>query len=215
MPPVTTQNPQGTVQGQPQAQPQQPQVQQPQGQSPTINATFKPPTPTSLNQFWSKGSLIVFKYSFWMHDPYPLVIVSSSEQGNRISGVNLHYLTYPVISALLSATLISKTFSWQNYKNNPYISGAFRTYKWNGITQVKKLDCDVLLKVISGVRSVDPSQVQAIRQSVEDQLRRQTNPTLEQDTNKGIVPTVGQVPVVGQQNNNTQANVNQGTLNGG
>lgn len=181
--------------------------------NPVFQGLFQKPNQTSASQYLTKGSLIVFKYSFWIHDPYPLVIVSDYIYGTKIRGVNLHYLTYPVISSILSTACASKTFSYSNIKGNSYISSAFRTYKWNGISQVKKLDCNTLLKVISGVRSIDPSQTQAIRQSIEDQLRRQTNPSLDQ-SNQTTVPTVGQVPVVGQ-NQNTEANIDQsGALNG-
>jgi len=179
--------------------------------SPVFNALFQTPTPAmGVSQYLTKGSLIVFKYSFWIHDPYPLVIVSDYMFGIKIRGVNLHYLTYPIISSILGTTCASKTFSYSNIKSNTYISSAFRTYKWNGISQVKRLDCNTLLKVISGVRSIDPSQTQAIKQSVQDQLNRTTNPNLDQ-SNQGTTPVVGQVATVGQQN--TQNN-QSGALNG-
>jgi hypothetical protein len=181
--------------------------------SPVFNALFQTPTPAmGVSQYLTKGSLIVFKYSFWMHDPYPLVIVSDYMFGIKIRGVNLHYLTYPIISNILGTVCTSKTFSYSNIKSNTYISSAFRTYKWSGISQVKRLDCNTLLKVISGVRSIDPSQTEAIKQSVQDQLNRTTNPNLDQ-SNQGTVPVVGQVATVGQQNQETQNN-QSGALNG-
>jgi hypothetical protein len=180
----------------------QPQQNQPQ-QNPAYSTLFKSPQNMAVptNNFLAAGSLIQFKYSFWIHDPAPLVIVSSSEMGGRISGVNLHYLTYPVISEILTQTCVSRTFAYSNYKANHYISGAFRTYKWGAISQIKKLDCEILLRIISGVRSLDPSQVQAIQQSVEDQLRRPTNPVVNQDQQVGTTPTVATVGQTGQSNN--------------
>lgn len=201
---------QAPVQGQQQPTQQQPAQQQ---QQPTAaNNIFKPPQQAaSANSFFAPGSLLQFRYSFWIHDPAPLVIVSSSELGHRISGVNLHYLTYPVISEILSQTCTTKTFAFANYKANHYISGAFRTYKWGGVSQIKKMDCEILLRIISGVRSLDPSQVQAIQQSVEDQLRRPTNPVVNAQQEVGTVATVGTVGQTSTGQNNNQGN----DVNGG
>lgn len=201
------------VQGQQTGQQGQQPVQQGQQQQPTAaNNIFKPPQKAaSINQFFTPGSLLQFRYSFWIHDPAPLVIVSSSELGHRISGVNLHYLTYPVISEILSQTCTTKTFAFANYKANHYISGAFRTYKWGGVSQIKKMDCEILLRIISGVRSLDPSQVQAIQQSVEEQLRRPTNPVVNAQQEVGTVATVGTVGQTSTGQNNNQGN----DVNGG
>lgn len=130
--------------------------------------------PISTNLI-SKGSLIVFAYQFWINDPYPLVIVTDYVPGNRIRGVNLHYLTFPFIKELLRTGCENPTFSYGNVKPNQYISSAFRSYKWQGIRQIKKLDCKFLLNVMGTVRSFDPSEVQAIRESVQEQIRRIVN----------------------------------------
>lgn len=189
---------------------------------PAFNSLFKTPQlmATSMNQFFAAGSLIQFRYSFWQHDPAPLLIVHVGPDPKgmfmgKIRGVNLHYLTYNVISDILHDVCMTKNFNYANYKGRDYISGAFRTYKLNGVSQVKKLDSEILLRIISGVQSIDPSQVQAIQQSVEDQLRRPTNPVVntgqdDQSIATGQnVPTVAQTPVIGQGQPNQGQN-NQG-----
>jgi len=63
---------------------------------------------------------------------------------------------------------------------------AFRSYKWNGIRQVKVLDTDFLLKVMATVRSFDPNQIQAIRESVQEQINRVVNPPAEPTQPTGV-----------------------------
>ena len=48
---------------------------------------------------------------------------------------------------------------------------------------MKLLDCDYLSLVLGGVRSFKPSEIEAIRKYVQEQLRRKMNPTSE-DTAK-------------------------------
>jgi len=134
----------------------------------------------SPNSFIKRGSLLAFSYSFWMNDPYPLVIVTDVISNVRVRGVNLHYLTFPYIKNLLGNSCGQTGFSYKNVKGDQYIINAFRTYKWQGIRQIKQLDCNFLLTVMATVRSFDPNQVQAIRESVRDQLQRATNPKADQ-----------------------------------
>ena len=121
----------------------------------------------------TKGSLVMFRYTFWIHDPVPLVIVSDLTPGTRLRGVNLHYLTFPYIHTILMTALQSQTFSYQNIKGDAYISSSFRSYKWNGISQIKKFDSQFVLKMMTIARSFDPTQIDAIRQSVDQQLQKQ------------------------------------------
>lgn len=170
-------------------------------QNPLFNKIFTNPQSIiskSNENLLNRGGVLIFNYSYWKHDPYPLIMISDYVLGIRIRGINLHYLTYPVISTILSQNCDNKAFSYSNISQNNYIKSAFRTYKWSGVRQIKKLDCKILLKMISGVRSLDPTQVQTIRQSIEDQLQRTTNPNLENEPS--MVPSVQQTPIVGQEN---------------
>ena len=126
---------------------------------------------TAPNPFISKGSLITFRYSFWIHDPVPLVIVTDFAPGMRLRGVNLHYLTFPYVRNLMSR--LSAGISYQSIKGDAYISSSFRTYKWAGISQVKIFDSQFVLKMMATARTFDPYQIHAIRQSVEQQLQQQ------------------------------------------
>jgi hypothetical protein len=181
---------------------------QPQFANSTVGSLFRSVEnrqPVATNQIVKKGSLVSFGYSMWVHDPYPLVIVTDLSQGTRLRGVNLHYLTFPYIKTLLRTGAGNMGFSYLNIKADPYIVGAFRSYKWQGIRQVKMLDSDFLLTVMATVRSFDPSQVAAIRQAVQEQISREVNPRAPvpvstvaptPPTAAPVVPTVPTVPTV-------------------
>lgn len=131
----------------------------------------------------SKGSLIIFNYIFHKpgHDPYPLVFVTDDNYPLKnpmfVRGVNLHYLTFPTIKKLLQPNLNNPRFSYDNIKNDSYITGAFRQYKKVGIRQLKTLNTAFLLNVLASVRSFNPNEIEAIRNSVREQLQRLTNPS--------------------------------------
>lgn len=157
----------------------------------------------------TKGSLITFNYMYWKHDAYPLVFVSQYLPGNKIYGINIHYLTFNYIKNLLR-NCNSPTFSYQTIKNDTYLKSAYRSYKWSGIRLIKSLDCSVLLNIMGTIRSFDPAEVEIIRKNVQEQLRQQINPkTYEVNLNnnkqtvpEGIVPvakTIQTVPIVQNQ----------------
>ena len=149
--------------------------------SPIIAKLFKPVGQQTIGTpqpggFVQRGDLIRFNYTFWIHDPYPLVIVTDVSNGNMVRGVNLHYLTFPYIKTLLNLGCRNLSFSYRNISGDAYIVNAFRSYKWQGIRQVKKLDCAFILNVMSLVRSFDPQQVKVIRQEIMRQIKREVNP---------------------------------------
>lgn len=155
-------------------------------QSPVLQQLFQQSTvPTAANAaspYVTKGSLILFKYSFWIHDPSPLLIVTDYNPGQRMRGINLHYLTYPYVQGLITQSANNPAFSYQNIKMNPYIKSSFRTYKWSGISQIKKFDNQFVLRMINATRSFDPTQIQAIRQSIDQQLQQATTVSPAQAT---------------------------------
>ena len=164
--------------------PAQSNVGQNQGLNPAISNLFKAVRPDVTNPNLAnapdtmvrKGSLIAFNYSFWIHDPYPLVIVTDMLQGMMMRGVNLHYLSFPYIKNILKNSCENASFSYATIKADQYIVNAFRTYKWQGVRQIKKLDCDFLLTVMATVRSFDPGQVKAIKEAIQEQIRAEVNP---------------------------------------
>lgn len=183
-----------------------------------IEQIFKPvnhdvisnPNPRlASNYAIKKGNLVTFNYSFWKKDPYPLVIISQVLPSNKIFGINLHYLTFNYIKKLLK-NCGNPLFSYSNsIKGDNYLKDAYRSYKWSGVRQVKVLNCDFLLNIISTIRNSDPAEVQIIRKNVQEQIRQQINPksyevnvkTLNnKDTPQmGTVPTIKTVPVVQNQ----------------
>ena len=135
--------------------------------------TYDPSKP--INSFITKGSLITFNYSMWKHDPYPLIIVSDFNKDGKLRGVNLHYLTFPYIKTLLKNYCEKNVFSYSAIRTDKYVVSSFRSYKWSGIRNIKKLDCNLILSVMGIVRSFDPSQVEAIRKSIQDQINTLVN----------------------------------------
>jgi hypothetical protein len=127
----------------------------------------------------NKGSLVHFNYLFWIHDPYPLVIVTDIFP-QYIRGVNLHYLTFPYIRRLLQPNCDNAGFSYYNIKADQYIVNAFRTYKRSGVRTPKVFDCSFLLNILGSARALDPSDVDALRQLVQQQVRRRAQPRAEE-----------------------------------
>lgn len=126
----------------------------------------------------AKGSLVYFNYLFWIHDPYPLVIISDIYP-QYIRGLNLHYLTFPYIKHVLQPGCDNRNFSYSNIRggNVPYetthVPKAFRTYKRSGIRALKALDCSFILNVLASTRAIDPMEVDRIRQVVREQIQQQ------------------------------------------
>lgn len=159
----------------------------------TITKLKRPYRSVGANQFGpalktvGKGSLVYFNYLFWIHDPYPLVIITSISS-NYVRGINLHYLTFPYIRFLLQGqgnvpNCNNPNFSFNNVGANQYIAQAFRTYKRNGIKQLKTLDCNFILNVMGSVRALDPNEVEKIRAIVREQIRRRVQPSAEEMSN--------------------------------
>lgn len=150
-----------------------------------LESIFKPvrqdvvrnPNPRiSANNSIKKGSLITFNYTFWKNDPYPLVIVNENFVSKKIWGINLHYLTFNYIKKIMKYCK-SPMFSYYSaIKNDKILENAYRSYKWQGIRQIKRLDCDFLLDVIATVKSYDPAEVQIIRKNVQEQINKKINP---------------------------------------
>ena len=72
------------------------------------------------------GEVISFNYSFFKHDPYPVIISTGLTNDGRIGGLNLHYLTFPVFRALLNRWGGNRSFNYTVIKNQFYIKKAFR-----------------------------------------------------------------------------------------
>jgi hypothetical protein len=175
------------------AENQQPQlVARQSGASDLVRSLFQPvgkgplanPNPHNApDPIVRRGSLISFSYLFMKRDPYPMVIVTDVMYGSRIRGVNLNYLTFHDIKLLLEQYGDNRAFSYKSIKHNPSFLAAleaFREYKWMGVRQLRKLNSDFLLQTIEMARSYDPSQMNAMRRAVQEQIRQQVNPKAEE-----------------------------------
>lgn len=143
-----------------------------------LNLLFKniPERSDLFLQTVKKGSLVSFNYAFHAagHDPYPNVIVTDINN-LYIRGLNIHYLTFPYIKKLLQANCNNLNFSYKTIKTDKFLVSAFRQYKRNGIQRLKTLDCNFILNLMGSVRAVTPAEVEAIRQTVNEQLSKLTN----------------------------------------
>ena len=125
----------------------------------------------------TKGTLISFHYpkSFAMipnviHDHYPLVILTDIWP-NYIRGVNLHYLTFPYVKALLTKFGGNSSFDYFHIKPDAYMAGAFRMYVRAGVKRPRKLDDKWLISVLQGVRSFSPGEIEKIRANIQKQIQ--------------------------------------------
>ena len=130
------------------------------------------------NKTVKPGSLIVFRYNFYKHDPSPLCLVGRVGLNGMVSGLNLHYLTFRYIKQLVQM-YCGKNFNYHFIKGNKYIVNAYRSYKREGRKNIQILDSDFLLGVLGSVRSFKPSELEAIRQSVQKQLKEKMHPTAD------------------------------------
>lgn len=167
---------------------------------PFLDAILASPQKMPVTNQVTRGSLITFNYSLRKpgHDSFPLVLITdidypirdpiakpgyrpSYKKGEFIRGINLHYLTFPTIKKLIfpnnQSICENASFTYQYIKNNNYIVSAFRQYRKVGIRNLKKLDCQFVAKAMAISRSFDPNEIEAIRQSVREQLSRMVNPS--------------------------------------
>jgi hypothetical protein len=143
--------------------------------------------PGPINPTVNRGSLVTFNYLFHKpgHDNWPLVLITDVDYGTAksplryVRGINLHYLTFPIIKKLLFSggqSCDNPNMTYQFIKGDEFIKSAFRQYKKNGIQNLKKMDCQFIVNALSLSRSFDPNEIEAIRKSVREQIRQLANP---------------------------------------
>jgi hypothetical protein len=161
---------------------------------------FRPvrPSKKSVGSFQvTVGSLIRFQYTMWKHDPYPMLIVMDRLPNGDVRGINLRYLTLNYVVFLIRQ-YCGKQFTYQNVAMNSIFVKSFRRYKSFGMRNIEMLDSDFILKTIDIIRTHDPNQEQAMRESIQKQLQKQMNPTAEKlqtPTQRNITPTSPVPPV--------------------
>lgn len=117
-----------------------------------------------------KGRLVSFHYQFFKHDPFPVILTTGLMGSNKIGGLNIHYLTFPVYRALLNSWAGNNTFNYYIIKNEPLIKQAFRSYKLNGIKNAKLIEWKSIIEVLSIIRNYSPQEIQKIQQFVDQQV---------------------------------------------
>ena len=126
-----------------------------------------------------KGSLIKFKYLYSqakkpnvIHDTRPVIIVTDF-MPNYIKGVNIHYLTFPIVKNLLNTHSKNGMFSYASIKGSRYIAEAFRMYKRNVEVDatIEEIDYEVLLDLLGSVRSYTDNELQQVYNKIEAQIQ--------------------------------------------
>jgi hypothetical protein len=108
------------------------------------------------------------------HDANPNVMVTNVDSF-YVWGVNVHYLTFPYIRNLLQKNCNNIMFGYPSIKSDKFVTSAFRQYKKNGIRSLKKLDCDFVLNLLGSSRALTPAEVEAIRNTVNNQISQAIN----------------------------------------
>ena len=128
-----------------------------------------------------RGNLAFFSYLFYHHDSNPLVLVTDV-MPDRIRGVNLHFLTFKFVKAILS-NYCGKTFSYANIKHNNYTQASFRTYKKPGMRNLQILDCEYINNLLKPQRrgyKYNPQELKALKDQIQLQLQKAANPRAEE-----------------------------------
>jgi hypothetical protein len=118
-----------------------------------------------------KGGIITFAYVgqtyHRIHDPYPLVLVTDIFR-EMIRGVNCHYLTLPYVKSIIKQHANNPNFSYAFIMHDPYMVSSFRSYKRNGISQLKMLDSKFLQNLLKVVRALNPGEIEAMRAQIKN-----------------------------------------------
>jgi hypothetical protein len=150
---------------------------QPVQQQPKKDQQVKPPFRRVVGQKPKKGDLVGFRYTFWKHDPHPLVLVTAQYNDGRIAGINLHNLTLADIKNLVSQ-YCNKSISYQlAVKGRKNIEKGFRTYKFEAMKNIILIDCQNFLARLGVVREkklLSPNEVAKLRIQIQQQLRRRS-----------------------------------------
>jgi hypothetical protein len=121
------------------------QEQQRQGQSQKVRS------PNGIRAIASPGQLMRFNYAFVKpgHDPQPLVMVAwDNWKEGYLNALNLHHITMIKATDLMRRHCDNGAIWHENYKGDKYIMGAYRTYKWNGVQNLKVEPCKFIVQLL-------------------------------------------------------------------
>ena len=132
---------------------------------------FRPETRTA-----AKGDVVTFRYIGQtlrkIHDPQPIVLLAGFYK-DLVYGVNLRYIDNDGINFLVTTDL--RNFSYQNYKQYDYITLAYRSYKRQGISDLRMLDIRFLQNLRRIIDITDVAEVEAIRSQIKQLMDQPVN----------------------------------------
>lgn len=142
------------------------------------------------------GSLVSFQYTFYKHDPNPLVLCTGKWADGKVAGVNLHYLTYNYIKNLINQ-FCGKQFNYQSIKADKFIKKSFRSYRKEGVRNIKLMDCAYLNQMLNNIRTYNPTEVEAMRQYIRKQINQKMGTNVSEMTGNPVTPQPNQGNVNG------------------
>jgi hypothetical protein len=124
------------------------------------------------------GDLVTFRYIGQTRrpvSPYPPIVLITDFMNDLMRGVNLRYLfdKKGAIEYLLNLNL--QNFSYQNFKELDYITEAFRSYKRQGISDLRMLDIKFLQSLRRIINPTDIAEIEVLQMQMKQQLMGQRN----------------------------------------
>lgn len=140
------------------------------------------------------GDVITFVYNkklyYEIHDRYPLVLVLDWKRGNRVRGVNLHYLSYSVMGSIIEMTHNGLIYSYRQVQPMQMCVDAFRHYIWTWIIQgtIRRMNTEAIQAEVNTIKKYGKLDEATIHQLVREQLQKKTQ-QLQATQPKGTTPT--------------------------
>lgn len=138
------------------------------------------------------GVLMTFQYTNYKNDPSPLMLVAINGKNptthlwanGLVAGLNFHYLTPNVVNNMMKTYVNNPSFGYKYIKSNSFIVNAWRSYYPSLMKFKKIIDKDFLLQVLKVVRTIDPSEVDAIRAEIKSQLKQSFGKSAQEMTDE-------------------------------
>lgn len=128
-----------------------------------------------------RGDLVSFNYPkscavdfYQIHDPSPIIIITDVF-GDRIRGLNLHYLPMNLIRQAIRVNQNSGGYSYAKIRGDITLRNIFRIYIRRCMLNVKRLDAQYLLSMLDVNTKYTPEELDGIRASIRDQMNRDVN----------------------------------------
>ena len=139
----------------------------------SLNELLRELRPAVPAQALVPGNVVSFHYSLFRHDPYPVTLILE-DQGPYLFGINLHYLSFPLVQQIFQRYGQAPTY--EAVRNMGNIDHAFRRYKKAAITQPRAERLTQILQKMLMVRRYPEHEIQNAVEDVRQQREGQVPP---------------------------------------